>query len=83
MTLVNGDRLWARLMRMAEIGGFDGGGVNRQALSDEDHAAWAQMLDWAEDRQDKEIGRADYEDKIAEEDSQQIAEACRLSLIQF
>ncbi|QEW22359.1 N-carbamoyl-L-amino acid hydrolase [Marinibacterium anthonyi] len=48
MTLVNGDRLWARLMRMAEIGGFDGGGVNRQALSDEDHAAWAQMLDWAE-----------------------------------
>lgn len=39
-------RLWARLMRMAEIGGFAGGGVNRQALSDEDHAAWAEMLLW-------------------------------------
>lgn len=39
-------RLWARLMRMAGIGGFAGGGVNRQALSDAEHAAWAQMLDW-------------------------------------
>lgn len=39
-------RLWARLMRMAAIGGFPGGGVNRQALSDAEHTAWAQMLDW-------------------------------------
>ncbi|WP_116134446.1 hydantoinase/carbamoylase family amidase [Tropicimonas sp. IMCC34043] len=44
---IDPDRLWARLMRMAEIGGFPGGGVNRQALSDQDHAAWRQMLDWA------------------------------------
>lgn len=48
---IDGDRLWSRLMQMARIGGFEGGGVNRQALSDEDHAAWAQMIEWG-----REIG---------------------------
>lgn len=46
---IDGDRLWSRLMQMAGIGGFDGGGVNRQALSDEDHAAWAQMIAWGDE----------------------------------
>ncbi|MHA7868145.1 MAG: Zn-dependent hydrolase [Salipiger thiooxidans] len=43
---IDGDRLWSRLIEMARIGGFGEGGVNRQALSDEEHAAWAQMIAW-------------------------------------
>src|SRR3984957_6901883 len=35
---VNGDRMWSRLMRMAEIGATPHGGCNRQALSDADMA---------------------------------------------
>ena len=31
---VNSDRLWANLMELAEIGAIDGGGVNRQALTE-------------------------------------------------
>ncbi|MDB5816835.1 MAG: putative N-carbamoyl-L-amino acid hydrolase [Rhizobacter sp.] len=44
---VNADRLWERLMVLAELGATPGGGVNRQALSDEDTQAWRQMLEWA------------------------------------
>ena len=46
---VDGERLWSRLMRMAEIGGFGETGVNRQALSDGEHSAWAQMLAWGDE----------------------------------
>src|SRR5450755_840077 len=35
---VNGDRLWSRLMQMAEIGATPHGGCNRQALTDADMA---------------------------------------------
>ena len=35
---VKGDRLWSRLMQMAEIGATAHGGCNRQALSDADMA---------------------------------------------
>ena len=48
---VNGDRLMARLMDLAQIGSIDGGGCARLALTDEDKAgrdlviAWMQELD--------------------------------------
>jgi N-carbamoyl-L-amino-acid hydrolase len=29
--VINADRLWQRLMRLAEIGALPGGGVDRQA----------------------------------------------------
>ena len=45
---VEEDRLWQRLMAMAEFGGFDGGGVNRAVFSAEDIAARACLLTWAE-----------------------------------
>jgi N-carbamoyl-L-amino-acid hydrolase len=45
---VNGDRLWGRLMALAEFGKLAKGGVNRQALSDEEVAARAQLVRWAE-----------------------------------
>ena len=31
---VKGERLWDRLMALAEFGASDGGAINRQALSD-------------------------------------------------
>lgn len=43
-------RLWQRLMSMAEIGAIDGGGVNRQALTDGDAAAQQLLVRWAEAR---------------------------------
>ncbi|MFV0246109.1 MAG: M20 family metallo-hydrolase [Qingshengfaniella sp.] len=43
---IDGDRLWSRLMAMAEIGALPSGGVNRQALSAEDRAAMARLIDW-------------------------------------
>jgi N-carbamoyl-L-amino-acid hydrolase len=33
---VNGDRLWSRMMDMAQFGALPGGGCNRQALTDEE-----------------------------------------------
>lgn len=48
MMQIDRDRLWARLMRMGQIGGYPEGGVDRQALSDEEHEAWRQMLLWAD-----------------------------------
>lgn len=44
---INGIRLWDSLMRMAEIGRTDGGGCNRQALTDEDRAARDLFALWA------------------------------------
>lgn len=44
---VDGDRLWSRLMAMAEIGATDAGGSNRQALSDEDAAGRELFEGWA------------------------------------
>ena len=45
---VNGDRLWSRLMQMAEIGATAHGGCNRQALTDEDMAGRRLLSQWAE-----------------------------------
>jgi N-carbamoyl-L-amino-acid hydrolase len=45
---VNGDRLWSRLMQMAEIGATAHGGCNRQALSDEDMAGRRLLSRWAQ-----------------------------------
>src|SRR5258707_12645923 len=46
---VNGDRLWSRLMRMAEIGATAHGGCNRQALTDADMAGRRVLSLWAEE----------------------------------
>lgn len=47
---VSEERLWRRLMAMAEIGGFEGGGVRREALTGEDIEARALLLEWAAER---------------------------------
>ncbi|HEY7244248.1 MAG TPA: Zn-dependent hydrolase [Xanthobacteraceae bacterium] len=44
---VNGERLWHRLMALAEFGASEHGGINRQALSDEEVAARACLVSWA------------------------------------
>src|SRR5579864_9283702 len=45
---VRGDRLWERLMEIAQFGALPKGGVNRQALSDEEIAARACLVRWGE-----------------------------------
>jgi N-carbamoyl-L-amino-acid hydrolase len=45
---VNGDRLWSRLMRMAQIGATSKGGCNRQALTDADMEGRKLLSQWAE-----------------------------------
>jgi N-carbamoyl-L-amino-acid hydrolase len=45
---VNGERLWSRLMQMAQIGATAHGGCNRQALTDEDMAGRKLLTQWAE-----------------------------------
>jgi N-carbamoyl-L-amino-acid hydrolase len=45
--LIDADRLWTRLMALAEIGATPAGGVNRQALSDGEIAAWRCVIGWA------------------------------------
>jgi N-carbamoyl-L-amino-acid hydrolase len=45
---VNGDRLWSRLMQMAEIGATPHGGCNRQALTDADMAGRNLLSGWAQ-----------------------------------
>lgn len=45
---INAERLWQRLMSMAQIGAIAGDGVNRQALSAEEAASWRLMIDWAQ-----------------------------------
>lgn len=46
---INPQRLWQRLMAIAADGAMAGDGVNRQALSLEEHAAWRRMLAWAQE----------------------------------
>ena len=46
---VDEQRLWGRLMAMAQFGAIPAGGVNRQALSAEDIAARRQMKLWADE----------------------------------
>jgi len=46
---VNADRLWSRLMAMAEVAATPNGGNNRQALSDDDAAGRALFLRWTSD----------------------------------
>ncbi len=43
---MNAERLWARLMALAEIGARPEGGVDRQALTEGEIAAWRLLLDW-------------------------------------
>ena len=45
--LIDADRLWTRLMALAEIGATPAGGVNRQALSDGEILAWRRVIGWA------------------------------------
>lgn len=45
---INAQRLWQRLMAMAQIGAIPGDGVNRQALSAEEAESWRLMLRWAQ-----------------------------------
>jgi N-carbamoyl-L-amino-acid hydrolase len=49
VSLINADRLWTRLMALAEIGATPAGGVNRQALSDGEIAAWHRVIGWAQE----------------------------------
>jgi N-carbamoyl-L-amino-acid hydrolase len=44
---VDEQRLWRRLMEMAQIGAIPGGGVNRAAFSQEDIAARRLLISWA------------------------------------
>src|ERR1700757_3477723 len=46
LPLINADRLWTRLMALAEIGATPAGGGNRQALSDGEIAAWGRVMGW-------------------------------------
>jgi len=48
-SLINADRLWTRLMALAEIGATPAGGVNRQALSDGELAAWRRVIGWSQE----------------------------------
>ncbi len=43
---IDADRLWSRLMTMAEVGKTTGGGVCRLALTDEDRAARDLLAEW-------------------------------------
>lgn len=45
---INPQRLWQRLMAIAADGGIEDNGVNRQALSLQEHAAWRRVLGWAQ-----------------------------------
>jgi beta-ureidopropionase / N-carbamoyl-L-amino-acid hydrolase len=57
---VRGERLWDRLMVLSRFGATENGGVNRQALSDEEIAARAQLVRWA-----KAIGLEPSTDPLA------------------
>ena len=45
---INGERLWSRLMAMAEIGATDKGGCNRQALTDLDQQGRELFMQWCD-----------------------------------
>ena len=47
---INGDRLWASLMEMAEIGALENGGCNRQALTDEDKVGRDLFVSWCKEQ---------------------------------
>lgn len=47
--MINGERLWQRIMEIAEIGGLDNGGCNRQALTDEDKLGRTLFCKWAKE----------------------------------
>ena len=49
MIEINGDRLWSRLMEMAQIGKTPKGGVRRLALSDEDKEGRKLFISWCEE----------------------------------
>jgi N-carbamoyl-L-amino-acid hydrolase len=46
---IDADRLWQRLMCLAEIGATPKGGVDRQALSEGETKAWRLAIGWAEE----------------------------------
>jgi beta-ureidopropionase / N-carbamoyl-L-amino-acid hydrolase len=46
---IDADRLWARHMQLARHGATGNGGVNRQALSAEEFAAWREVIAWGRD----------------------------------
>ncbi|WP_342452894.1 hydantoinase/carbamoylase family amidase [Roseomonas indoligenes] len=46
---IDADRLWQRLMALAEIGALPGGGVDRQALSPGETEAWRLVIAWGAD----------------------------------
>jgi len=48
MPKVQGERLWSRLMEMAQIGATSNGGCNRQALTDADIAGRRLLTQWGE-----------------------------------
>lgn len=58
--LVSGDRLWTRLMDLARFGERPDGGVDRQALSPQEAAARATIVDWG-----RAIGLVPYTDAAA------------------
>jgi len=46
---INAERLWSRLMSMAQIGATAKGGCNRQALTDEDKAGRELFMQWCDE----------------------------------
>lgn len=46
---INAERLWSRLMQMAQIGATLAGGCNRQALTDEDVTGRELFMSWCRD----------------------------------
>lgn len=59
-TLVDGDRLWSRLMALAEFGSRGDGGVDRPTLSPAEGEARAQLIAWG-----RTIGLVPYTDRAA------------------
>ncbi len=57
---VDGARLWQRLMDLARFGARDDGGVDRQALSDAEIAARAELVGWG-----RALGLAPFTDGAA------------------
>ena len=57
---VDGERLWRRLMELARFGATPKGGVDRQALSDAEVAARAELMRWAQ-----AVGLAPFVDDAA------------------
>ncbi|WFU06935.1 hydantoinase/carbamoylase family amidase (plasmid) [Rhizobium sp. CB3171] len=59
-TYVDGDRLWSRLMILAEYGKRPDGGVDRQTLTNEEIAARGQIVRWG-----RELGLTPFTDVAA------------------